>query len=83
MKLTKNTILITGGTSGIGLTLGRALLKLENTVILLGRDKTKLAEAEKEGFKTIACDLSKQEEIESTTLHIQNKIRKTLFLIFL
>lgn len=72
MKLTDNTILITGGTSGIGLTVGRALLKRNNTVILLGRDITKLAKAEKEGFETIACDLGKQEEIENTALDIQN-----------
>ncbi len=72
MKLANNTILITGGTSGIGLTLGRTLLKRNNTVILLGRDKTKLAQAEKEGFKAITCDLSKQEEIESAALTIQN-----------
>lgn len=72
MKLTNNTILITGGSSGIGLTLGRSLLKLDNTVILLGRNKSKLIELEKEGFKTIACDLNSQEEIESVSIHIQN-----------
>lgn len=72
MKPTNSTILITGGTSGIGLALGRTLLKRNNTVILLGRDKTKLAQAEKEGFKAITCDLSKQEEIESAALTIQN-----------
>lgn len=73
MKLTDNTILITGGTSGIGLTLGKELLQLGNTVILLGRDKEKLAEAKKQGFKIIACDLVKQEEIENAALLIQNK----------
>ncbi len=72
MKLTNNTILITGGTSGIGLTLGRALLKLDNTVILLGRDRNKLVAVKKEGFETIACDLANLEEIESATLYIQN-----------
>lgn len=73
MKLTNNTILITGGTSGIGLTLGKELLKLGNTVILLGRNIEKLANAEKQGFKTIACDLGKQEDIENAALLIQNK----------
>jgi uncharacterized oxidoreductase len=72
MKLTNNTILITGGTSGIGLTLGRALLRLNNRVILLGRDKTKLAKADIDGFETIVCDLESQEEIENATLYIQN-----------
>lgn len=73
MKLTNNTILITGGTSGIGLTLGKELLKLGNTVILLGRNKGKLTEVEKQGFKTITCDLSKQEDIENAAIIIQNQ----------
>jgi uncharacterized oxidoreductase len=72
MELTKNTILITGGTAGIGLTLGKTLMNLGNTVILLGRNKEKLAEAEKKGFMTIACDLCNQDEIENAALHIQN-----------
>lgn len=72
MNLTKNTILITGGTSGIGFTLGKALLELKNTVILLGRNQQKLAELQKEGFNTISCDLTKQEEIESAVVRIQN-----------
>ena len=76
MKLTNNTILITGGSSGIGLTLGRALLKLDNTVILLGRNKTKLTELEKEGFNTIECDLNNQDEIEAVSIQIQNNFPK-------
>ena len=72
MNLRNNTILITGGTSGIGLALGQALLHLENTVILLGRNQTKLEEAKKNGFETIQCDLSSQSEIESTVVNIQN-----------
>ncbi len=73
MKLENNTILITGGTSGIGLALGKSLLKKDNTVILLGRNKSKLQELEKVGFKTIYCDLRQIEDIEKAVLIIQNK----------
>ena len=42
VKLTKRTILITGGTSGIGLELATQLLQRGNTVIVTGRDQEKL-----------------------------------------
>lgn len=42
MKLEHNTILITGGSSGIGLELATQLIKLDNTVIVTGRDQAKL-----------------------------------------
>lgn len=42
MNMSGNTILITGGTSGIGLELATQLLNLQNTVIVTGRDPSKL-----------------------------------------
>ena len=42
MKLEKRTILITGGTSGIGFELARQLSQRGNTVIVTGRDQDKL-----------------------------------------
>ncbi|KLU27323.1 short-chain dehydrogenase [Caballeronia mineralivorans PML1(12)] len=42
MKLERRTILITGGTSGIGLELAKQLLQRNNTVIVTGRDQDKL-----------------------------------------
>lgn len=41
MKMIGNTILITGGSSGIGMELARQLAK-DNVVIITGRDRTKL-----------------------------------------
>src|SRR5258708_34166115 len=45
MKLRSNTILITGGASGIGYELTKQLTALGNTILITGRDQAKMARA--------------------------------------
>ena len=60
MKLNQRTILITGGTSGIGLELARQLIQRGNTVLVTGRDQEKLDAAKLAipGLHTFKSDVS-------------------------
>ncbi len=66
MKLTDNTILITGGATGIGLALAEEFNRLGNTVIICGRRAAKLEEAKRKlpGLITKECDVSVRKERE-------------------
>src|SRR6202161_1248609 len=60
MKLSGNTIFITGGTSGIGRSLAEAFHKLGNQVIISGRRKGHLAEITKAnpGMQSVELDVA-------------------------
>lgn len=60
MNLKNNTVLITGGSSGIGFELSKVLIKEGNTVIICGRSNEKLLAAKTREPKLITyqCDLS-------------------------
>jgi len=67
MKLQQRTILITGGTSGIGFELARQLLERGNTVIVTGRDPRRVADARQRlpGLHGIVSDVTDEASIEA------------------
>jgi uncharacterized oxidoreductase len=58
MNLAGKTVLLTGGSAGIGRELARQLKAKGAGVILTGRDPARLAAMQAEGFETLAADLS-------------------------
>ena len=61
MKISGNTVFITGGGSGIGLALTEALVRRGNQVIICGRrrERLKAAQARMPGVRFRVCDVSK------------------------
>jgi uncharacterized oxidoreductase len=66
MQVTGNTILITGGSSGIGLAMAELLAASGNQVLICGREQRKLTAARERlpQLETMVCDVSEQRERE-------------------
>ncbi len=67
MKTSGNTILVTGGATGIGFSMAQAFSRAGNEVLICGRRDTKLLEAQRRlpALKIKACDLATEEGRES------------------
>ena len=77
MKMTGNTILITGGGSGIGLALAEEFVRLDNRVIVAARSPEKLKLAENKGLKTIKADISEAESIQALSRRVCQEFPET------
>jgi len=64
MKISGNTILLTGGASGIGLALAKRFLERDNEVIICGRREDRLAEVRDEfpQIHTRVCDVAEADQ---------------------
>ncbi|HEY1054567.1 MAG TPA: SDR family NAD(P)-dependent oxidoreductase [Emticicia sp.] len=66
MKTTQNTILVTGGSAGIGFEIARLFSQQGNHVIIVGRDGDRLAKAaaKLQNVTPLVGDVSKEEDVE-------------------
>ncbi|WKJ89571.1 SDR family NAD(P)-dependent oxidoreductase [Methylomonas montana] len=75
MKIEGNTVLITGGDSGVGLALAKALLQLNNTVIIAGRNDEKLLQVKNKfpRLHAVKCDLCQDSERKNLVSELKNQ----------
>jgi uncharacterized oxidoreductase len=73
MKTTRNTILITGGSAGIGFEIAKLFSKQGNHVIITGRDRERLRKAAEqlEYVTAIACDISNEGDMDELVQRIK------------
>lgn len=67
MKLSGQTVLVTGGGSGIGLALAQSFLQNGSQVIVCGRNVSRLEEAQKNnpGLHIAECDVTNDEQVQA------------------
>ena len=76
MNSTGNTVLITGGASGIGLALAKRLLASGNQVAVCGRDRGRLdaAQAALPGLLTIQADVAHPASRDALVAQVQSRL---------
>ncbi|AYL96912.1 SDR family oxidoreductase [Mucilaginibacter celer] len=74
MKTSQNTILITGGSAGIGFEIAKQLSAKNNHVIIIGRNQERLdkAAAQLQNVTAIKADVSNVAEIDALVSRLQN-----------
>jgi uncharacterized oxidoreductase len=75
MQLTGNTILITGGTSGIGRALAEVFHRRGNQVIIAGRRQHLLSEitAAHDGMRGLQVDVDDPRAVGAFAAHVQEQ----------
>jgi short-subunit dehydrogenase involved in D-alanine esterification of teichoic acids len=74
MKLSGQTVLITGGASGIGLALAERFIQNDNKVIVIGRNADKLDRLKDKypGVTTYCCDLAVREQLDKLVQQLRD-----------
>lgn len=83
MKATGNTILITGGATGIGLSLAEYFVNVGNEVVICSRRDSRLKDAKKKipQIHIIQCDVSVDKQRESLVQRVKDEFKNLNVLI--
>lgn len=75
MKTTNNTVLISGGSAGIGLEIAKLLSEKGNKVIITGRNEARLQQAasQMKNVSTIVSDVSNAGDVENLVSQIKSE----------
>ncbi len=73
MKTTNNTVLVTGGSAGIGLAIAKLLSSKGNHVIITGRDKERLqrAASELQNVTAIQSDMTLEKDVDALVARLK------------
>lgn len=74
MDVNGKSVLLTGGSAGIGRELARQLKAKGAKVLLTGRDPARLAAMEGEGFETLAADLSSAAGVDALVAAVGDRV---------
>lgn len=76
MKIVNCSVLVTGGSDGVGLELSREFHRRGNHVMICGRNAVRLDAAQKEigNIQTFQCDLSKESDIYALADAVKTKL---------
>lgn len=83
MRTADNTVLITGGGSGIGFALAQAFIEAGSTVLICGRDEKKLARAveEQPGLHVLRCDITSEQDVQRLRGELESRFPSLNLLI--
>jgi len=83
MDLTKNTVLISGGSAGIGFEIAKLLIEQGNHVIITGRDQARLdaAASQLTDVTAIAFDVTKEKDADQLVERIKTEFPELNMLI--
>ncbi|HEY0754297.1 MAG TPA: SDR family NAD(P)-dependent oxidoreductase [Ktedonobacteraceae bacterium] len=83
INISAATVLITGGSDGIGRALAARFVHAGSTVVVTGRDEQKLASAAQElpGLRTLSNDLSQAQEREQLAAYVRASLPDLTILI--
>ncbi|MDA4127700.1 MAG: SDR family NAD(P)-dependent oxidoreductase [Thaumarchaeota archaeon] len=83
MQVRKNTILITGGSTGIGFALAESFVKLGNRVIICGRRADRLEDAKRRlpALSVKQCDVSKEYDRKNMYAWIEENFKELNVLV--